>query len=267
MSVKSLLTLVASILMLNACTPKLPKEMNKDTFWFIIDQAKEQSGTNLEYRAQLIVDMLSQYSPEDIETFRGIAGTYIYGANENWSLWAACKAIEGYTSDDTFLYFCCWLVSQGRDVYMNAAKNPDSLATDETAQYEYRSFEELLSCPLEATKRVTGQTDDEILDGYMTDFENSDQEEQRKASEDLLKEVQFMDDAIFREDERVAKTQIPVVLPRLTAMFGYDVDAELAEMDAIEKAMTDPEAARKLQEDMLRKLRDMGLDTSQLPQF
>jgi hypothetical protein len=45
-----------------------------------------------------------------------------------WDVWGAAYLVCDGASDDTFHYFCQWLVLQGRDVYKAALKKPDSLA-------------------------------------------------------------------------------------------------------------------------------------------
>lgn len=43
-------------------------------------------------------------------------------------LWAACAATRSHYTDDGFIDFLFWLVSRGKEVYMNALNDPDTLA-------------------------------------------------------------------------------------------------------------------------------------------
>jgi Protein of unknown function (DUF4240) len=44
-----------------------------------------------------------------------------------WDLWGAAYVINGGCSDDDFTDFRSWVVSQGRDTYLRAYADPDSL--------------------------------------------------------------------------------------------------------------------------------------------
>jgi Protein of unknown function (DUF4240) len=46
----------------------------------------------------------------------------------SWDLWGAAYVVNGGGSDDGFEYFCCWLVSRGREVYESALADSDGLA-------------------------------------------------------------------------------------------------------------------------------------------
>ena len=72
-------------------------EINKDTFWELISQAKENCGQD-----------------QDL--------AYQYG------LWNAASIMCNGCSDDGFIDFRGWLIAQGRDIYFGALKDPDSLA-------------------------------------------------------------------------------------------------------------------------------------------
>lgn len=203
--------------------------MDKKQFWDIIGQAKLQSGTDMELRYELIKNKLTEYPAEEMAKFSQIASTYIYSAEENLLLWAACKVMEGYASDDTYLYFCCWLVSEGYEVYSAAAKDPETLVS--TADYEFHEFEMLMYAPVEAYAQKFGQEPE-------WDYETSDDE--RTA---LLEGIEFADDTPFREDEEAAKSLIPQYLPRLIERFNYDHEGTMEEMRLMRE---DPEALMAL---------------------
>ncbi len=238
--------------------------MNKQTFWEIIDEAKKGSGTDLDKRYHLLVAKLKDYEPADIIKFGKIAGVYIGSAEENLALWGACKAIEGYASDDTYLYFCCWLVSQGYEVYKNAVKDPDSLAdTPDVGQYREHGhcFEMLMGASFEAYSQKTGQSlYDEISDPEEGERSNdfSLPLEEKEIAE-LLQGIEFVDDTPFRESEEIAKQNIPHYLPKLTAKFGYNPEEDLRE---IGEFMDDPEAGLDQIRDLLAA---QGIDINSIP--
>ena len=60
---------------------------------------------------------------------------------QTWDLWGAAYLVNGGCSDDGFVYFRAWLISQGRAIYTAAVENPDSMAgvTSERARAGSRS--------------------------------------------------------------------------------------------------------------------------------
>ena len=108
-------------------------EVNKDTFWSLIDQAKEHQGGPNEWLMEQLVGM----GTEQAKTFDTIARVYMDLAYQ-YGLWTAASVIErGGCTDDGFMDFRQWLVGQGRGVYMAALKDPDSLADAP----DYREFQ------------------------------------------------------------------------------------------------------------------------------
>jgi hypothetical protein len=225
--------------------------MDKNTFWKIIETAKKKSGTNMELRYKTLASLLVKYEPDDIIKFGKIASVYVEAAEENYAVWAACKAIEGYASDDTFLYFCCWLVSQGNKTYTQAVKNPESLANRETKKYDDHTFEMLMAVAFEAYGQKTGKQYDETAENTVAEVDAAA----------LLEDIEFVDDTPFRKDELEAKRQIPLLLPKLTEMFTYDAKTNIIEM---EKLLQNPDREAALDE-MRKILIESGVDISRIP--
>ena len=131
-------------------TPQIT-EINKNTFWVLIDQAKEHTGGPSEWLMEQLVDM----GPEQAKKFDTIARVYMDAAYQ-YGLWTAASVMEKHScSDDSFIDFRAWLVGQGRDVYMAALKDPDSLA-DVSAYQDYR-FDSLPLMGDHAYEELTGQ--------------------------------------------------------------------------------------------------------------
>ena len=99
-------------------------EINRDTFWTLIEQAKEHTAGPNEWLMEQLVDM----GPEQAITFDTMARVYMDLAYK-YGLWTAASVMEQVgCSDDGFIDFRAWLVGQGKDVYMAALNDPDSLA-------------------------------------------------------------------------------------------------------------------------------------------
>lgn len=102
--------------------------MNKETFWDVIREVNycTEDGDQ-EAILEATRKKLMEYSAADIARWHEIRGVYMDLAYRN-DLWAACAATGTHCSDDGFIDFRSWLISQGRDVYMRVLQDPDSLA-------------------------------------------------------------------------------------------------------------------------------------------
>jgi len=99
--------------------------MDKEKFWKIIDDARA-SGGGWKDMLDPLVDSLAQLDPQDIVHFKQIYDEYQNLANKE-KLWAAAAVMNNGCSDDGFIDFRAWLLAQGKEVYVNALAEPDSL--------------------------------------------------------------------------------------------------------------------------------------------
>lgn len=102
--------------------------MNKDQFWKIIDTVNA-SATHADEESRLcrVEEALLGYSLEDIMDWYLIMEEYRNAAYRN-DLWAVSAALDARYLDEGFSDFRSWLISRGKEVYMNAMQDPDSLA-------------------------------------------------------------------------------------------------------------------------------------------
>ena len=99
-------------------------EVNKETFWALIAQAKESLGDP----AKWLKERLMALGPDQAVMFSAIAGAY-RGLAHEYGLWTAASVIdERYCSNEGFDEFKLWLGGQGKQVDMAALADPDSLA-------------------------------------------------------------------------------------------------------------------------------------------
>lgn len=213
--------IIICILFFAGCHTK--NEMDEQTFWQLMDIVKEKSGFDMALRYDTLVTLLTEHEPIDILRFKNIADVYANAAAENKAVWAACRVMEGAACDDVYMNFCCWLITEGKETYLEAVRNPESLATEEMLAYSDRSIELLSFAAFDAYKRKTGQSVDEITETIA----NMLIAEYKTLSVDLIKNIDFMDDAPFQGINADAVRQIPVIFPKLTALFGYDPDADI----------------------------------------
>lgn len=100
--------------------------MNEDEFWNLIESAKK-SSSNVEGRPGRLKVILGKLSTENVRIFDELYFDQIIDSYR-WDLWGAAYVINGGGSDDGFKYFCDFLISEGRETFKAAIKNPESLA-------------------------------------------------------------------------------------------------------------------------------------------
>ena len=101
--------------------------MNKEQFWNIVNEV--HSSTDPRNQKEVLTalrDRLRNLPSEEILEWKQIFSFYQDAARRN-DLWAASAAMGAHSSDDGFMDFRSWLISQGRDVYMSALEDPESL--------------------------------------------------------------------------------------------------------------------------------------------
>ena len=140
-------------------------KMDIDAFWHIIDTAVNKSGGGVEKKMLLIRESLQHLTPEELIGFEITLRERIIEA-DHYNIMAAAKIIEGWVSDDSYLYFRCWLISKGRNCFENALKNADSIDKCITKD-EVPDGEDLLSVASEVYEE---KTEDEMDYSIFTDL-------------------------------------------------------------------------------------------------
>lgn len=130
------------------------QKMDKQEFWKIIDKARQESNGEQETQYKILVETLSAYEPEMIIQFEIIFEQLIRDADD-YKVMAAQKIIEGGVTDDTYLYFRCWLIAQGEQVFLGALENPETLVDIASGDFS-TDFEELLYVSTAAYQKRTG---------------------------------------------------------------------------------------------------------------
>ena len=137
-------------------------EITPDTFWTLIGQAKDTYGQDQRSSAYWLTEQLLAMGPEQALNFHSIMHGYMESADK-YGLWNAATLIqEDGCYSDGFEDFRAWLISQGKDVYLAALKNPDSLA--DVPIYRNCRFESLPYVGGMAYERLTGRRADDDVD-------------------------------------------------------------------------------------------------------
>jgi len=138
--------------------------IDRDTFWLIIDEARN-STTKVTEIPNWLINFLKQKPVSDIRDFKEREMELRVGARDAL-LWIAAALMMGGCGDDKFDDFRGWLICQGRSVYERALDNPDILA--DLGQCEGEHGEPLLfsfgSVAVEAYEAKTGKSGPVPLD-------------------------------------------------------------------------------------------------------
>lgn len=115
--------------------PPLTEAMDEDTFWELIARTRSESNGDYERQQSALGALLEKLEATEIEKFDNRFGQY-HQEVYTWELWAAAYIMNGGCSDDCFSDFRGWLIAQGKKVFFDAIKDPETLAQLEYDQEE-----------------------------------------------------------------------------------------------------------------------------------
>ena len=132
-------------------------EMNQDVFWQMIGEARQKHNDDYDAAENELIDQLSKMPPEGIRRFSCIRDIYFQAANLD-ALYCVGNKLNDGLSDDGFMDFRGWLMGQGKEIYMNALKSPESiLKADLKPNDGYYLWETFNYIPSTAYELRTGQ--------------------------------------------------------------------------------------------------------------
>lgn len=138
---------------------KKNNKMDKTEFWKIIEYSIGKSNNDKSEQEKVIIEKLATYNLEQIIEFEVIFRKLIIEADD-FKIMGAQKIIEGYVSDDSYLYFRCWLIGKGEKIYTETLKNPEFLS-ENINEDEESNFEELMYVATTAFKIKTGKKEED----------------------------------------------------------------------------------------------------------
>lgn len=153
-------------------------EINKDTFWTLLDHAKARCGQDLDASAQWLEEELLRMGPEQARYFSGIVYSYSALAYQ-YGLWTAASVMLDGCTDDGFIDFRNWLIFQGKDVYLAALKDPDTLA--DVPVYGGGCFESLAYIGDKVYEKLTGKNA----------YDNIDRAAYEKLERELARDIEY----------------------------------------------------------------------------
>ena len=104
-----------------------PRPMGADRFWAIVEGAKEASGPDPLHRADHLTRALRELESKEIAAFNSRYGERKADAHFE-DLRTAAHLMLGGCDETSFSHFRDWLISEGKEVYEAAVKEPDSMA-------------------------------------------------------------------------------------------------------------------------------------------
>ena len=193
--------------------------MNKETFWKLIGEAKDVCEKDMEGMSKYLEGRLSSLSLDEVKSFCGIFDTYHRAANKDGIASVGHLMNHEMMSDDGFTDFRNWLIAQGKEIYMDAIKNPEKLALSAVKPIDgWYEFETLGYVGTHVVERMTGdykrsivQLGDEELKEILDEIEYGEYADKKLTLEDL-------------------KTQFPNFAERfIKANEDYDIGSKLNE--------------------------------------
>ena len=179
-------------------------EINKETFWQFIEEMKKQYGQDMKVSISWIKKELLRMPPEQSLQFHAIMHGYRDAANK-YGLWTAATLIKEYgCSDDGFIDFRAWLIAQGKEVYMNALRDPDTLADIEP--YGDCCFECLSYVGDYAYEQLTGRSA----------YDEMEPDRIEKMRDELKKDIVYKNGIQYPREPK----DLPRFLPRLCEKYG-----------------------------------------------
>ncbi len=102
-------------------------EMNENEFWKLIEASRRVSIGNASHQLDWLQVELEKRPQQEILDFDRLLREQM-ARSYSWDLWAAAYIINGGCSDDGFDYFRAWLTAQGKEIFHNAVRDPETLA-------------------------------------------------------------------------------------------------------------------------------------------
>ena len=174
-------------------------EVTKDTFWTLIGETKRLCGQDLDTSALWLESQLLIMGPEQARRFDDIVHAYTE-LSHKYGLWTAASIMrERSCSDDGFADFQSWLIAQGKDIYLAALKDPDSLA--DVPAYDDCSFPSLSYIGGTAYEKLTGRSS----------YDDFDRKAFQALVGELKKDIEYGEGIGYP----YTRKDVPAYLPRL----------------------------------------------------
>lgn len=189
--------------------------MDVTQFWSILDTARNRAG-GWEDMLSPLVTLLSELETNDLMIWARIFDEYHHLSYKE-KLWAAAYIINGGCSDDGFDYFRGWLTAQGKDVYLSALNDPDSLAVVDACEGDVE-FEDILGAAFDAYREKMKIQDALTYDHYLAELDKYPLPDQIR--QEMISEINYADgmDLDWDEDDEDSLSKL---FPKLADAFDF----------------------------------------------
>lgn len=186
--------------------------LGKDDFWKIIENAHTSKDQTEDEYLDTLQAALVKLGPENIVRFKEIMDEYESLAYVP-GLWEAAGVIKGGCSDDGFIDFRAWLMAQGKETYLKALADPDSLAAlDLPFDFEYTIPD---ICSMEYFSYVPAMAYQELGREDIYDDTRALPDE---VLGDIRSEIHYSPDIVT---PKLTKEEVEAALPRLCDKFKW----------------------------------------------
>lgn len=102
-------------------------KMSSDAFWKLIEKSKKTHPKEFYDQMEFLTETLASFDNEEIVGFERTLREELL-KSWNYNVKSLFQIMYGdYFSNDKFLHFRCWLLSNGKDFYYTAINNPEGL--------------------------------------------------------------------------------------------------------------------------------------------
>lgn len=188
--------------------------MDKNIFWELIQTSYKEADWETDKQMQILKNKLSDYSQDEILKFGKIYEIYAK-ESEKSKLWAAAYVLNDGCSEDCFKSFRGWLISRGKEPYLNAILNPDSIIDlDMPYEDDYYENEDMLSVAQMAFNEKIGLNEDiNLYYQRMREFELD-----TKEIFNIVDEISFGEDIDAKWDKKDEES-IRKLVPKLCEQY------------------------------------------------
>ncbi|MDR2916326.1 MAG: DUF4240 domain-containing protein [Tannerella sp.] len=156
---------------------KSTNEMNitsieQSSYWSIVNAAAEKFSSDEDRYFDYVKLQLDALSYRDRYRFTQFTGEYMMHADCAGTM-MLCKILNGGFTDDSYLYFTLWVLSRGKEFYLQTLANPD-LLTDKLTRKDFgKEFEMFMTLGLDMEEDSDQYSDEEIASWDLTQEEKA----------------------------------------------------------------------------------------------
>lgn len=200
--------------------------MDANKFWEIADRTLNFSGDTKRIY-QVLVETLSLMEVSEIAHWHEISNLYLICSFKE-KLWGAARIMCYGYSVETFDHFLGWLVAQGKDTFLAALKEPDSLADVEAVKEYAKAMKMTQGCPDLGVHLHFRTIVDAALEAYDKKAESNGNLPElnqfalpKETMRAIVSEIEYAKDidAVWYTDEK-GVFDLENLLPRLYKLFG-----------------------------------------------